>query len=240
MTRWWLKTSNSNDTTSIYDPAAYVLSKMPMLNRKNGVQGYFYIYPSEIWVMMLTAEEQSGIERANRTWSPILDKLASFPGVSKPVRQYYDFPNFEKWFDFIFGALDAPPKVGRFEADEQTLRFRRSVNELEYAYPKGHSPMDSRLLGESHLSNPLLSAALRDAMPHTESGMLRGHLVAGGKVLDERPETSVHPSWREAYIHLIGTGRKHPDVKSLKKLAPDMGAYANEVSLSSWSLNRVL
>ncbi|KAF2427517.1 FAD-binding domain-containing protein [Tothia fuscella] len=239
MTRWWLKTSSPNDTTSIYDPAAYALSQMPNLNRKNGVQGYFYIYPNEIWIMMLTADEQSGIDKANRTWAPVLDKLASFPGVAKPIHQYQEFPNFESWFDFIFGALNARPKLERFESDEHLRLFARDTAELDYSYPKGHSPMDSRLLGVQHLSNPMLSVALQGAMPQMKSGMLRGHLVAGDAVSRLGADTSVHPAWRKAYIHLIGTGCCDPKVSMLKQLAPDMGAYSNECSYkeNDWKSN---
>jgi FAD/FMN-containing dehydrogenase len=56
VTRWWLKTTNPNDTTSIYAPAAYTLSAMPELNQLNGVQGYFYIYPNEIYVKRISSD----------------------------------------------------------------------------------------------------------------------------------------------------------------------------------------
>jgi hypothetical protein len=104
--------------------------------------------------------------------------------------------------------------------------------------PKGITPMDSRLLGASHLSNPMLPYALRDAMPRMESGMLRGHLTAGGAVMELGRDTSVNPAWRKAYIHLIATGNgvPGPDATALKRLAPDMGCYANEVSAAYWNV----
>jgi hypothetical protein len=192
---------------------------MPQLNKKYGTQGYFYIYPNEIWVTMLTADEKSGLAVAKEAWTPILEKLGSFPGVAKPIYQYNQYPSFSKWFDDAFGALDpydpsSPP-------------------ELEAVTPHGITHMDSRLLGSSHLSDPKLSSALREAMPNMESGMLRGHLVGGDKVLEMGNDTSVHPSWRKTYIHLIATGNGGPNAMPLKKLAPDMGCYSNEVSLNT-------
>jgi hypothetical protein len=249
MSRWWLKTTNPNDTKSIYEPAAYALSMMPRLNEKRGVQGYFFIYPNEMYLSMLTADEQSGIATANKTWAPILEKLASFPGVAKPIHQYYEYPSFIKWFDSIFGPLEpseATSQTTRFDTNttlnddldilSQRL-FRRSTAELETVTPKGITPMDSRLLGASHLSNPMLPYALRDAMPNMESGMLRGHLTAGGAVMHSEQDIPVHPAWRKAYVHLIATGNgvPGPDATALKRLAPDMGCYANEVSFMFFS-----
>jgi hypothetical protein len=190
---------------------------MPQLNQKSGVQGYFYVYPNAFYLSMLTADEKSGLAAAKAAWTPHLDKLASFPGVAKPIYQYNQFPSFLKWFDGNFGPLEPLDP--------------NSPPELEAVTPHGITHMDSRLLGMSHLSDPNLSNALRDAMPHMESGMLRGHLIGGGKVLETRNDTSVNPSWRKTYIHLIATGNGAPNATPLKKLAPDMGCYSNEVSL---------
>jgi hypothetical protein len=231
MTRWWLKTSDPVDFKSIYAPTAYALSKLPSLSREAGVQGYFYTYPNETWFLIFTADKHSGIDAAKKTWAPILEKLAYFPGVKPPVYMYNNFPNFKSMFDTLFGPLEEVATAQHhLSAQADIRRFRRSVEELEEAFPRGIIPMDSRLLGEPHLSNPGLKVALRDSMPKVEYGMLRGHLTAGGAVLETPVEaTSVNPAWRKAWIHLIGTGVGVPDVKALKEFAPDSGCYANEV-----------
>lgn len=93
----------------------------------------------------------------------------------------------------------------------------------------GIVPLDSRLLGVQEMSSPRLADALEKSMPKLEAGQIRGHLIAGGKVLTQGRDTSVLPAWRKAYVHLIGTGKGFPDVSALKALGASMGAYSNEV-----------
>jgi Berberine and berberine like len=60
-------------------------------------------------------------------------------------------------------------------------------------------------------------------------GMLRGHLTAGGKVLDRRGAAPmVNPAWRSAYVHIIGTGVGIPNITSIKALQRNSGSYSNE------------
>jgi hypothetical protein len=245
MTRLWLKTIDPNDTKSIYEPAAYALSQLPLLSQQYGIQGYFYLYPSEIWLTMLTADEQSGIPAANKTWQPVLDKLATFKGVKKPIFLHTNFPNFKSWFDALFGSLEVVPNKKRDVPNEYTRRFRRHISEFEEAYPRGIIPMDSRLLSQAHLSSPDFATVLQDAMPQMESGMLRGHLTAGGRVTKPvfdaiAPESSVNPAWRKAWIHLIGTGGGIPEISSVKKLAADSGCYANECMYKETSFKETM
>ena len=238
--RRWLKTKDPADLKSIFAPTAYVLSQLPIISKRDGVQGYWYTYPNETWFLTFHTDRNAGIESAKKTWNPILEKIAIFPGVQKPITQYTNFPNFKSMFDALLGPLEAPisaekrslPVMHPMMKDPDIARFRRHTNELEEVYPRGIIGLDSRLLGEKHLSSPQLEAALRDSMPQGEYGMLRGHLMAGNQVLKTGVnETSVNPSWRSAWIHLIGTGEA-PNITAVKNLAPDMGCYANEVNLT--------
>jgi hypothetical protein len=61
-------------------------------------------------------------------------------------------------------------------------------------------------------------------MPNDPDAMLTGFLTAGGKVMTSREDTSVLPSWRTSLVHIVGK-----NVTALKSLAPDTGAYLNEV-----------
>jgi hypothetical protein len=91
--------------------------------------------------------------------------------------------------------------------------------------------MDSRLLDRAALTSPKLAKALENAMPKLNNAMLRGHLVSGAKVHSVGiSDTAVHPAWRKAYVHIIGTGVGVPNIGALKELAADTAAYSNEVS----------
>jgi hypothetical protein len=221
MTKWWIKTSSANDTEGIFKPATYLHNQFPSLNAR-GVQGYYFVYPTSIWAEMWTADQESGIDRAKELWNPVFAGMEKFPGMNKTIYQYTDYSDYKEWFDRIFGPLgpsdhsSAPP-------------------ELEGAYPRGIARLDSRLLGASHLLSPKLEEALRGSMPKFENGMLRGHLVGGGQVAVSGNDTSVIPAWRSSLVHLIATGSGAPNVTALKKLAPETGCYANEVSPCSVS-----
>jgi hypothetical protein len=90
--------------------------------------------------------------------------------------------------------------------------------------------MDSRLLDRAALTSPKLAKALEDAMPKLNNAMLRGHLVSGGKAHQVNDkDTAVHPAWRKAFVHIIGTGVGVPNIGALKELAADTAAYSNEV-----------
>ncbi|KAF2404017.1 FAD-binding domain-containing protein [Trichodelitschia bisporula] len=213
--RWWLKTTSANDTRSIFEPAAYMHSQFPELNAK-GVQGYYYIYPTGILASFMTTGEDAGIEKARVMWAPILAKLEMYPGVGKVIHQYSDFATFKAYFDSTFGKRQVRDPTDPFEP--------------EGAFPRGINRMDSRLLSASHLKSPELGAVLHDAFPfHLRNGMWRGHLVGGGQVFKGGNDTSVHPAWRKAYVHLIGTGvGGYPNITALKRLASDSGCYSNE------------
>jgi hypothetical protein len=212
--KWWISASNPNDTDAIYEPAAYIHGQFASLNQK-GVQGYYYVYPTSMWGKFQLTDDEGSLDRMKKLWSPILAGITEFPGMKKELHQYQTFPSYKAWFDNSFGAA-AP-----YDAS--------AVVELEGAYPQGVAPMDSRLLSADHLSNAKLADALKEAMPQMRNGMLRGHLTAGGAVLKARG-ASVHPAWRKTLVHLIATGSgSFPNATSLKRLAPDMGCYANEV-----------
>ena len=82
------------------------------------------------------------------------------------------------------------------------------------------------------MTNSTLAKALQDSMPKGKRGVvapdavLRGYLIAGQRVMDENPavNTSIHPAWRTSYALIVGT-----DLSSIRSLAPESGAYLNEV-----------
>lgn len=220
---WWINATNSeNPGQGFWDSAAYLHSQFPDINEK-GAQGYYYVYPDAIKGIFLTGDEDSGKEKADAVWNPILDKLSSFPGMANATSEYDEYATFKEFFDATFGAIDCGEEGGHDH--KRSLQKRHG----DGAEPMGISPMDSRLLGAKHLKSPDLAQALKDAMPQVPDGQLRGHLVGGGKVFNPDDDTSVNPAWRQAYVHLIGTGLGEFTVDSLRTLAPDSGAYVNEV-----------
>jgi len=213
--KFWLETLNRNDTESIYEPAAYFHSQFPSLNAR-GAQGYYYVYPWALVTRFIMPDTSAA--EARRLFAPILASFSAFPGLKKEIHQYQEFKSFKEWFEKLFGELPPPD-------DKKPL-------EPESFAPRGNSGMDSWLLTPKDMHSPDLAAALKASMPKMQNGMLRGHLVAGGKVndADMRRSTSVNPAWRNALVHIIGTGLGAPTVGAIKALDPNSGSYSNENS----------
>ena len=93
---------------------------------------------------------------------------------------------------------------------------------------------DSRLFTEEDLKNPKIAEAYERAMPPANAidPMIRIHVTAGGKVNEERNDTSVHPAWRKAITHTVATSDVTPVADSFRELSPNSGAYVNEVRSS--------
>ena len=104
----------------------------------------------------------------------------------------------------------------------------------DYNLPTSHGllPMDNRLLARSHL----------EALPSSSMDIRRWwasryimEIVAGPKTHEPKHDAvSVVPAWRKAYISCYTP--YFPPIswaEPLRKLAPDSGAYINEVSLKT-------
>lgn len=235
---WWINATDSeNPGEGIWDAMAYLHSQFPAIN-KQGVQGYYYLYPNAMKGMFAMTDDQGTQNVSKGIWEPILEKLSGYDGMEPAVSNYTDFPTFVEYFNAKIEGEDGCGDEGGDEGGhEHGHEHKRSLAKRHGgAEPMGITPLDSRLLGQSHLESPELAQALNDAMPQVPNGQLRGHLVGGGKVLDPDDDTAVLPAWRKAFVHLIGTGEGlvgngegQFNVASLRALAPEMGAYVNEV-----------
>jgi hypothetical protein len=97
--------------------------------------------------------------------------------------------------------------------------------------PTGVRGTDSWLLGKKELNSPDFAKVLEESMPkNMDNPQLRGQGVGGPGVFSRGNDTSVVPAWRKTYSHIIHIGSKDPDAAPMRKLAPEMGAYANEAS----------
>ena len=189
---------------------------------KKGVAGYFYFQPTSIRTLMMHPGNISGTANVQAFWKPYLDKMASFPTMKKAELSIFNYGSYKHYFDAHYGAVD---NVADDQCPAKISKRHGPGSNMAVPTPQGTMPLDSRLLSETHLTSPKLKAALKAASPG-----LQGHLVANPALKVDN--TSVLPAWRKAYVHLIGT--KVPplmSVDSLRRLAPEMGAYVNEVCI---------
>jgi len=128
-----------------------------------------------------------------------------------------------------------------WEARRGSVARHGPGEEMKSPEPAAIANLDSRLLGAEHFKNPDLAKIFKAAAPWASGEVsaaqqvLQGHLIGGNKVHKPDEENSVLPAWRKAYSHVIGyyiPGKSGVD--SLRKLAPDMGAYANEAYARSY------
>jgi hypothetical protein len=171
---------------------------------------------------------------------PILEKMISMPGMERktfiktpPMANGKGVPGKTTSRALPAGLFDLSGN-GVKAATQKTARLqRRHGPGGKMLYGMGIYDQDSRLFDEKALNDPRLANVLERAMPFDKpEGQIRVHLTAGGKVNSERNDNSVHPAWRRAIVHSIATGGNTPTADSFRELAPDMGAYVNEVSLT--------
>jgi hypothetical protein len=242
----WSVNTTVKNSDGLWDAYAYFHTHFVDLVENKGVTSYYYIYPSRISGVALHQANYSGKANAEKIWTPILEKMGSFKDIIKPTVTITEFPNFKGYFDARFGAIDkemtAKPQPNPWDApprrrDLAMLERRHGPGEeMKSPEPAAIANLDSRLLGKEAFSHPDLRNLLKAAAPwaqdlNNNQTVLQGHLVGGGKVFHPDDDTSVLPAWRKAYTHVIGYNTKgKSSVDSLRKLAPDMGAYSNEVS----------
>jgi hypothetical protein len=232
---------NATDADGLIEPLAYLHSVMPELSEK-GVQGYYISFPKQFIGTFHTVGNLANAEAAAKIWDPVLAKLATYPGLVKDTAKakYLNYPSYKTYFDATWGAAEPDEKMKR-DMNEEPIREwwtgeLRPRNALHRRHGPGESKSqaqsmgktngDGRLLDRAALTSPKFAAALKAAMPSKPGKMIRGALIGGGEVIKRSPtESSVHPSWRKTYV----TFWSDKDVDDMAKMAPDMGAYINEV-----------
>lgn len=185
----------------------YLMSELPTLQEK-GITAYLYVSANSIRCYAIHPGDRSGTANANAIWGPILSKMQSFPGMTPFQTKPYNFDNYKEFFDTTYGPLNS--------TEGQTSQPRN----------RGIVPFDSRLLAAEHLTSPNISWALRGTRGHY--GIL---LASPGEKLGSGKDTAANPGWRRAVVLLVGWKSNTTNVDGLRELAPDMGAYINEVCL---------
>jgi hypothetical protein len=238
---FWMNTTEYTDRKSIIAPATYLHTQFPKMSREGGFQGYLFIHPNAIQGQLIAPNKFANATNMRAILDPILEKMISMPGmdrktfVSRGPGSNSSIPTGP-----LLGGLgitfnnatqsSKPPQAGKIG--------KRHGPGGKMLYGMGIYDQDSRLFGEKELADPRLAEVIEKAIPYDKpDGQIRVHLTAGGKVNEERNDTSVHPSWRKAIIHNVATGGDTPTADSFRELAPDMGAYVNEVLFETHKMN---
>jgi len=154
--------------------------------------------------------------------------------------QSYQYSDFYTFFDEIIvkrkptarGFGSPSGLFGGLRGSNRPLVKRHGPgSEMMATQSTGVRGTDSWLLGKKELNSPSFAKVLQESMPKGMANpQLRGQGVGGPGVFSRGQDTSVVPAWRKAYCHIIQIGSKDPDASPMRKLAPEMGAYANEAS----------
>lgn len=242
-----LMTTNTAEPRPIFDMSAYILSQFPSLGDQ-GLSGYSYVIanmPVSVLGLFPGGDDQgpsaldpnatvggfiftgvvqnSSPEALRKLWDPIFAHVnATWPGRFMLVYLPASFPSFLGWFAENYDTT---------EAGIDTIT-------------------GSRLLDRRALTANL--TALSAAFERFADGeMSTAYLISGKGVRDARPRgcggNAVLPAWRRAYVHATlgvifpplnataaadAAARVRRRVAALTELAPDMGAYVNEVRRS--------
>ncbi|KAF2436679.1 FAD-binding domain-containing protein [Tothia fuscella] len=223
---FFITTKGSPYSDGLWSAYTYFTSQMPSMV-KAGVSGYFYIQPNSISTLMIHPGDIAGTAKTAAFWKPHLDKMASFQGMNAANLTIFNYGSYKHYFDAHFGSVDDIPDEGCVSGMKQRIKRHGPGGDMMSPTPNGAIPLDSRLLGAEHLQSPVLKEAWMKASPG-----IQGHLVANPDL--KVGNTSVLPAWRKAYVHMIGTRVGNwTSVDSLRRLAPEMGAYANEAFYAS-------
>ncbi|KAF1983079.1 FAD-binding domain-containing protein [Aulographum hederae CBS 113979] len=275
-----------NGSEGLEDAVAYMTAEFPELVRQ-GAGGFFLPTGKGYFGACFSLMENATESHIRGTWEPILDKMATFPGMNKAQIGVRTFPNYAEFFTAVWPAIgqwtggagvgDGQLEMGKvnpmdrygnlfdfgLKKDESTRPIYEYLSGLnqntlhkraEYAnapVPRqlspqagqpftpytqngdynmpmagGKFPMDSRLLGEKHLTG--MPNQPRD-IKHTFATHFIVELISGGKAWQPDDDVSVLPAWRNTIAQAY-TPYAPPQLSAdiLRKIAPETGAYANE------------
>lgn len=241
-TTWQINTTKENGD-GMWDAYAELHHHFTDFVDNKSMSGFYYIYPNRMTGGFLHLGQGAGKTKAEAIWAPLIKKLTSYPDLNLTKLVYDEYPTFKAYFDARFGAIDkeakpgeAKPKMPWDEArrmiDDQLEKRHDPGEHMTEPVPAAMAILDSRLLGAKHFEHKNLTQILKAAAPFALGGqqaILQGHLVSGGKAWKPDDDTAVLPAWRSTYVHLIGYNVPGKvSVDSLRTLAPETGAYANE------------
>jgi hypothetical protein len=229
-TRIVMVVTTDNTNPSTFDMVAYVLSQFPSLG-DNGLSGYSFLFSSfpnpfdnsstpvsgMFFILTLQDQPPSAIDSL---LAPVFTHLnTTFPSFAL-ITIPEEHPSFSAWFASHYDTSAAGSNI----------------------------LIGSRLLPRSALTSNLTASASALRQFVSPIGLATAYLVSGKGVHNATPRggsNAVNPGWRTAYVHatnLVGwapgnatereeaTARLNTSLQGMKELAPDSGAYVNEVS----------
>lgn len=155
----------------------------------------------------------------------IVDKWMPYNGTSLSVKSTFNiFDTFLGWYDsrsHTSAGHNRPMMASRFFDKKSMASQKKNMKSL----------LETLIAGQG-TETRIESATLFN-------------LIAGGKILEPQPLTSVNPAWRKTYVLMqqidtwpANAGYQHiaqvkkdltdKKVKAMKELAPGMGTYGNE------------
>jgi FAD/FMN-containing dehydrogenase len=93
--RWQINTTNP-ESDGLWDAYAELHRHFPDFVDKEGMSGYYYIYPNKLNGMFLHMAEHAGKANAERIWEPVIKKLSSFPDLKLDNIKYTEYKNYKE------------------------------------------------------------------------------------------------------------------------------------------------
>lgn len=228
---WWINSTTADQSglgptdTGINDALKFLMKELVKVYDQ-GLSGSYH--PTQQTIRGFTAHpgNLSGIARANAVWSPILEKLQTFPGMTKYQSKAYEYNGFAEFYAKTYGSMETEMEMGMSEGKGSSMRKRHGPEAKGAGPPyRGLARLDGRLLTADHMKDPELIEVLKPTRRVWSVIMLAPRDKHG-----DGKDTSAHPGWRKATMFLasikdMGTF----GIDALRKYAPDMGTYGNEV-----------
>ncbi|KAK7709789.1 hypothetical protein SLS64_006030 [Diaporthe eres] len=215
---WYINsTLNASDlepgTYPTSEALRYLLGQAKHL-QDNGISATFYTFPTNIRCFAIHPGTQAGIAKANEIWGPILSNVSSLPGITPFQTRAFEFNSYREFFEGTYGTLVAQPTTA------------------DHRYDRGVIPYDSRLLSAEQLSDPTLTQALAET-----GGSIGVQIMSPGDRVGNGSAVGANPGWRKAAALVIANKTNSTSAAGLRRLAPDMGTYINEASVTepNWS-----
>lgn len=220
-------------SNAVVNATAKMMSKYPAivdegfagsasLEKKNGI----WLYNAPL-IKFLTNDSAEAINHAKETMNrEILRDLLPYNGTDFLVlSEWHTHPSWSAWYASTHHTSSGnaqPVMASRFFDKKSLIGQQKEIAEL-----LRHGTSEGK------------------GVHTTTSTAVLMNLVAGGKVLEEVPHTSVNPAWRKTYMLLQFVDAWAPSagseeiqqvkddlttrkLKAMKELAPGMGTYGNE------------
>src|ERR1700761_569730 len=141
VTGFWINsTERSGD--GLWDAYSYLHTQFPKIVR-DGVSGYYYLYPNALKATMLHPANISGKANADKFWQPYLEKLATFKNMKKAQVEFMEYGSYKEYFDARFGKIDGLEECATSSMAGMGMMKRHGPGmDLADPVPQGISPLD--------------------------------------------------------------------------------------------------